>query len=87
LPPHLISPRSILTLSTHICLDLLSGPFPSGFPINNLYVFLFSPIRATCPSPFCPPWLDNSNYAWQRVQVMKLFLMEPSPTSCNSVSL
>jgi hypothetical protein len=23
--------------------------FPSGFPINNLYAFLFSPIRATCP--------------------------------------
>jgi hypothetical protein len=22
----------------------------SGFPTNNLYTFLFSPIRATCPA-------------------------------------
>jgi hypothetical protein len=23
-----------------------------------------------------PPWLDHSNYTWQRVQVMKLFIMQ-----------
>jgi hypothetical protein len=27
-----------------------SGLFPSGLPTNNLYTFLFSPIRATCPA-------------------------------------
>jgi hypothetical protein len=27
-----------------------SGLFPSGFPPNNLYAFLFSPIRATWPT-------------------------------------
>jgi hypothetical protein len=31
-------------------LGLPSGLFPSGFPTNNLYTFLFSPIRATCPA-------------------------------------
>jgi hypothetical protein len=30
--------------------DLPSGLFPSGFPTNNLYAFLFSPIRATWPA-------------------------------------
>jgi hypothetical protein len=30
--PHPISPRSFLILSTHLCLDLPSGLFPSGFP-------------------------------------------------------
>jgi hypothetical protein len=34
-------------LSIHLCLSLPSGLFPPGFPTNNLYTFLFSPIRAT----------------------------------------
>jgi hypothetical protein len=32
----------------HLRLGLPSGLFPSGFPTNILYAFLFSPIRATC---------------------------------------
>jgi hypothetical protein len=36
--------------SIHLRLGLPSGLFPSGFPTNNLYTFLFSPIRATCPA-------------------------------------
>jgi hypothetical protein len=26
-------------------------PLPFGFPINILYAFLISPMRATCPAP------------------------------------
>jgi hypothetical protein len=48
--PHAISPRSIFILSTHLCRGLCSGPFPSGFPTNNLYGFLVSHIRATGPA-------------------------------------
>jgi hypothetical protein len=33
--------------STHLRLGLPSGLFPSGFPTDNLYVFLLSAIRAT----------------------------------------
>jgi hypothetical protein len=33
-------------LSIHLRLGLPSGLFPSGFPTNNPYTFLFSPIRA-----------------------------------------
>jgi hypothetical protein len=45
---HPNSKTSVLLLSTHLRLGLPSGLFPTGFPTNNLYALLFSPIRATC---------------------------------------
>jgi hypothetical protein len=39
---HLISPRSILILSTHLRLSVSSGLFPYGFPTNILYAYLLS---------------------------------------------
>jgi hypothetical protein len=50
IPLHPICLRSNLVLSTHLCLDLPSGLFLSGFHINTLYALIFSPIRATCPA-------------------------------------
>jgi hypothetical protein len=42
--------RSILILSSHLRLGLLSGLFPSGFSNNLLCTPLPYPIRDTCPS-------------------------------------
>jgi hypothetical protein len=39
------------------------------------------------PCPSHPSWLDHSNYAWQRVQVMKLLIKHISPTSYHFISL
>jgi hypothetical protein len=40
----------ILILSTHLCLGLRSGLFPSGFPTNILYEFLSPSTHVTCPA-------------------------------------
>jgi hypothetical protein len=33
------------------------------------------------PCPSHPLWIDHCNYTWRRVQVMKLLIMQFSPTS------
>jgi hypothetical protein len=51
---HPISLNIYLILSTDLLLGLPSGLFPSGFPTNILYAFLFSLIRSTCPVYLIP---------------------------------
>jgi hypothetical protein len=48
--PYSIPPWSILILPTRLRLGLPSGPFPSGFPTNNLYELLFYPNRVNALS-------------------------------------
>jgi hypothetical protein len=83
----ILSQRSILISSTHIRLGLPSGIFLSGFPTHTLYEFLFSPFVLHALSISHPPWLDHANYIWQRIQVMKLPIMQFPPISCHIISL
>ena len=50
LASHPTSWRSVLILSSHLCLGLPSGLFPSGFPTKTLYTPLLSPLCTTCPA-------------------------------------
>jgi len=48
--PHSFPLRCTLILSSYLCLGLLSGHLPSGFPIKILYIIIISTERAACPA-------------------------------------
>jgi hypothetical protein len=74
-PPHLISPRSILILSSHLRLGLPSGLFWFSHQ-NSPHIPCLS--YACCmPCKSDPPRLNHSNHIWRRVQVMKLLPFDP----------
>jgi hypothetical protein len=79
--PHPTAWRSILILSSHLCLGLPSGLFPLGFPTKTLYApLLFSTFympRASHSSRFNHP----NNFGWG-VQILKLIIMYFSPLPC-----
>jgi hypothetical protein len=70
--PHHSSPKSILILPAHLHLCLLSGSFLLAFPPIT-YTRSSSPHSGYMPSPPHTPSLDNSNYTWRTVQIMKQF--------------
>jgi hypothetical protein len=74
------------TSNTHLRLGLLSGPFLSGFPTNNLYAFFFSRLVLHAP-PFLSFSTYHSNYNWKRVHITKLIAMQISSLSRHLLAL
>ena len=50
MPSHPTSWRSILILSSNLCLGLPSNLYSAGFPTKTLYTSLLSPINPICPT-------------------------------------
>jgi hypothetical protein len=57
-------------LSIHLHLGHPSGLFLSGFATNNIYMFLFSPIRATCPTHLILPDLKINTIAMNNIIIL-----------------
>ena len=64
--PYPTSCRSILILSTHLCLGLTNCLLPSGLSTKILYAALLSPIRATS-SAHLLDFIAPSRYLWSEV--------------------
>jgi hypothetical protein len=81
--PYLICIRSILILCVHLRLVV---PFLMAFlPISSMLPLL--PFSSYIPCPSHTPWHHHPNYTWRRVQVMKLIMLQLSPTSCHFIPL
>jgi len=74
-----------IILYSHPCPRLPNGLFPSCFPDNALYTVLFPLICTTCPAHIAV--LHPNSQHWERVQVMKCFVVLFSPISRYTPSL
>ena len=73
LPPHLTPWRSILILSSHLCLRLPRGLLPWGFPTKTLYKPLLAPYMLHAPP--ISSGFHHPNNIWWGIQVIKILVM------------
>ena len=92
-PPIPLQRRSILILSSHLHLGLLSGLFPSSFPTKTPYTHLLSLIRATCPAhlillDFITRTIFGEEYR-SLIYSLCIFLQSPisAPLLCTNIFL
>ena len=78
IPPHPTLWWYILILSSHLCLCLKNGLFPSGFTIKTLHAPLPPPHTCYIPRPSHPSLLDHQKNIGYEVQIMKLLIMQSS---------
>jgi hypothetical protein len=84
MPPHPISLRSILILSSYLWLGLHNRLFVSCSLTKTRYTFFFASICAAFPAHLS---LLDLIYIWWRVQVMMFLIMQFFLTFCYFISL
>jgi hypothetical protein len=83
---HPVSLRSILLLSSYLCLGLPHGLLLSGLPTKILHAFDISPMRATCLGHLTPLELITLlNFVNRTIYDASHY--EPSPASCHFLPL
>jgi len=81
-----ISLKSILMLSLYLCLGLLRGLFPLGFPTKILCTFLIFAMHAIWPSQLILLF-HHPNNKWWSAHGMKLLSVQPLPVFCHLLPL
>jgi len=76
----LVSVLRFILILTYLCMNLLSGLLPSGFPTKIVYAFLIYSIYVTC-STHLILWFDHDN------KIRKLLIMQFSSTYCYCLPL
>jgi hypothetical protein len=88
--------RSIHTIPSHLSKihfnivyqpTFWSSQWSPSFRLSRQYPICIPLLPHSCymPCPSYPPWLDQSNYTWRRVQIMKLLIMQFSSVSCHFI--
>jgi len=72
----------VTTLSSHLCLGLLSHHFPSSLHTKTLYAILISPLTCHMLHPFHSSWFYHQNNVLEGVQIMTLLTTKFSIVSC-----
>ena len=74
-------------LSSHLCLGLHTGLFPSSLPTKTLYVPLLFPPVCHKSTPSHSSWFDHSNNICSEIRITKVLIIQSSPVSCYLISL
>lgn len=78
-PSNPVHSRLILILFFHLLLGLPSGLFFSVYPTKTMLAFSSS--YGLYAVPILSPWFDHTNNIWWEIQIMKLVIMQFSPSS------
>ena len=76
--------RSVILLSSHLRLDLPSGPFSSGYHTKPCRISILPSISPYPPIPF--RLIDHPSIIWWWIPILKLHVVQFYPLACYPVN-